>query len=237
MSSASPAEAGGRMAFRPGPWLTACALAGLAVLLALGTWPVQRLHWKAGLSELRRERLAAPPAALPGDVADWRAWDFRRVVADGEFLPEGAQRFGVAAQAGRVGHRLLVPLRRADGAALLVDVGFVPSDAPAAVPVALETPVEGVLRYRGDAGATWLTPDNEPAEGLWYWYDLPGLRAATGLELPPVVLDASPRPAGVDLPNNHLGYAVTWYGLAAALVAFYVALGIRRPDGGEEQGR
>jgi surfeit locus 1 family protein len=152
-------------------------------------------------------------------------------VADGAFLPEGAQRFGVAAEGGRVGHHLLVPLRLADGAALMVDLGFVASDAPAAVPVALETPVAGVLRYEGDDGPNWLTPDNEPAAGLWFWYDLPALRAATGLELLPVVLDASPdAAAGAALPNNHLGYAITWYGLAAALVAFYVGLGLRRRE-------
>ena len=238
MSWASPAEVGrrGGRVFRPGLRLTVCALAALAVLLALGTWQVQRLHWKTGLVETRRAQLAAAPVALPGDAADWRAWDFRRVVADGAFLPEGAQRFGVAAERGRVGHDLLVPLRRPDGSVLLVDVGFVPSDAPAAVPVELRTPVEGVLRYRGDAWQSWLTPDNEPPQGLWFWYDLPALRDATGLELLPVVLDASPQAAaGAELPNNHLAYAITWYGLAAALAGFYVSLGLRR-WGEEEQG-
>ncbi len=237
MSSASRADGAGRRrrVFRPGLGLTLGALVALAVLLALGTWQVQRLQWKTALVEERHERLAAEPVVLPpsGEALDWRAWDFRRVVIpDGQLLPEQAQRFGFKAEGGRPGHDLLVPLRRPDGGTLLVDLGFVPAaaDGPASAEAGLEPPpVTGVLRYRGDdASPGWMTPDNRPAQRVWYWYDMPALRDATGLELLPVVLDASAEPAGVDLPNNHLQYAVTWYGLAAVLVAMYVAVGFAR---------
>ena len=59
------------------------------------------------------------------------------------------------------------------------------------------------------------------------------LAQTVGLELLPVVVeaDATPNPGGlpiggqtrIELPNNHLQYAITWYGLAAALVAVYIA--------------
>ena len=95
------------------------------------------------------------------------------------------------------------------------------------------TLVTGIARYRGADRPGWFTPANEPEKRIWYWYDMAALAQATGLRLLPVVVeaDATPNPGGLpqggqtrtELPNNHLQYAITWYGLAAALVAVYVA--------------
>ena len=84
----------------------------------------------------------------------------------------------------------------------------------------------------------WFTPDNQPDQGLWFSYDLPALERALGVELLPVVLeaDATPNPGGLplggqtrtELPNNHLQYVITWYGLALALLAIYVAFSLER---------
>ena len=229
--------------FRPQLWPTLVAAGGLAVLLALGTWQVERLHWKEALIAERAAQLAAPPEPLPAQSGDWRAWDFRRVTVAGEFRHETEQLYGVAAVAGRVGHDVLTPLVRPDGAAILVDRGWVPADQ--AHPAArrqgqLEGRVEitGIARYRGEGRPGWFTPDNQPEQGLWYSYDLPALEAAVGMELLPVVVeaDATANPGGLPqggrtnlvLPNNHLQYAITWYGLAAALLAIYVAVSLER---------
>jgi surfeit locus 1 family protein len=233
----------GALHFRPRLWPTLAALGALAVLLALGTWQVERLRWKEALIAEREAQLAAPPAPLPPGAEDWRAWDFRRVTVAGEFAHDREQLFGVAAIDGRVGHQVLTPLVRADGPAILVDRGWVPADQ--AHPAArregqLEGRVEitGIARYRGSDRAGWFTPDNQPEQRLWYSYDLPALEAALGLELLPVVVeaDATPNPGGLPLggrtrlvlPNNHLQYAITWYGLAAGLLAIYLAFSLER---------
>jgi surfeit locus 1 family protein len=239
------AEAAAR-SFRPRLWPTVAMLAGLAVLLALGTWQVQRLHWKAALIAEREAQLTAPAEPLPTGAEDWREWDFRRVSVAGEFRHDLEQLFGAYGVAGQVGHHVLTPLIRPDGTAVLVDRGWVPADRahPAArregqVPGEVE--VMGIARYRGDDAAGWFTPDNRPEAGLWYSYDLPALERALGLDLLPVVVDAdaTPNPGGlpiggrtrVELPNNHLQYAVTWYGLAAALIAIYLAFSLERREG------
>jgi surfeit locus 1 family protein len=213
-------------------------LAALAVLLGLGTWQIQRLHWKEGLIAERAAQLAAPPAPLLATAADWRGWDFRKVSARGTFRHDLEQRFGAFTLDDQFGQHVLTPLVRADGPAILVDRGFVPADRAAVETrregeVAGAVEVAGIARYRGADRPGWFTPANEPAERIWYWYDLPALTQATGLELLPVVVeaDATPNPGGLpvggqtrtELPNNHLQYALTWYGLAAALVAVYIA--------------
>lgn len=233
----------GALHFRPRLWPTLAALGALALLLGLGTWQVQRLHWKEALIAARAAQLAAPPEALPAQSADWRAWDFRRVEVRGTFEHEAEQLFGASAIDGQLGHHVLTPLVRPDGAAVLVDRGWVPADR--AHPAARregqlegQVSVTGIARYRGAERPNWLIPDNQPEQRLWFSYDLPALEQATGLELLPVVVeaDATPNPGGlplggqtlVELPNNHLQYAITWYGLAAALVGVYLAFSCER---------
>jgi surfeit locus 1 family protein len=218
-------------------------LLALITLVALGTWQLERLAWKRDLIATRAAQLAAPAEALPDAAEDWRAWDFRLAIVQGEFRHDLEQLFGVAAIDGRVGHHVLTPLVRPDGMAVLIDRGWVPADQahPAARRAGqLEGPVRiaGIARYRGDDRPGWFTPDNRPEQGLWYWYDLGALERAFGLQLLPVVVeaDATPNPGGLpiggrtrsELPNNHLQYAITWYGLAAGLLVIWVSFGLAR---------
>jgi surfeit locus 1 family protein len=233
--------------FAPGLWPTAATLLGLIVLVGLGTWQLDRLAWKRDLIALREAQLAAPAEPLPGSAEDWRSWDFRPVVVHGEFRHDLEQLFGVAAIDGRLGHHVLTPLVRQDGAALLVDRGWVPADRahPAARREGQITglvQVTGIARYRGGDRPGWFRPDNQPEQSLWYWYDLPALEAALGLGLVPVVIeaDATSNPGGLpiggqtrtELPNSHLQYAITWYGLAAGLFVIWISFGLAR---GREQ--
>jgi surfeit locus 1 family protein len=224
-------------------WPTVLTLLGLAVLVGLGTWQVERLEWKRALIGERQAQLAAPAAPLPAIAGEWQAWDFRQVVTHGVFRHDLEQLFGVAAIDGQLGHHVLTPLVREGGAAVLVDRGWVPADRahPAARrdgQLAGPLRVSGIARYRGDDRPGPFTPDNQPDQGLWYWYDLPALQNALGIELLPVVIeaDATPNPGGlpsggqtrIELPNNHLQYAITWYGLAAGLLGVWIGFGLAR---------
>lgn len=238
-------SSGGGWRFRPRLWPTLATLAALAVLLTLGTWQVQRLEWKEALIAEREAGLSLPPAPLPTDAEDWRQWEFRRVSLEGVFRHDLEQRFGLSAHRGRPGHHLLTPLVRPDGAAVLVDRGWIPTDRKHPVSRLEARPegtveISGIARYRGGETPSWLRPDNEPERGVWYWYDLPALEQTTGLELLPLVVEAAPGPAPDELPiamptqallpNNHLQYAVTWYGLALTLVGVYVAFSFERRE-------
>jgi surfeit locus 1 family protein len=229
--------------FAPGLWATVLTLLGVAVLLGLGTWQLERLAWKRDLIALREAQLAALPAPLPAGAEDWRSWDFRRAVVEGAFRHDLEQLFGVAALDGQVGHHVLTPLVRPDGVAVLVERGWVPAArahpaARRAQHTAGPVQITGIARFRGDDRPGWFTPHNRPDQGLWYWYDLPALEGALGLELLPVVIeaDAAPDPGGLpiggrtlaELPNNHLQYALTWYGLAAGLLVVWISFGLAR---------
>jgi surfeit locus 1 family protein len=228
-------------------WPTIWSAFALLLLLALGTWQVQRLHWKEGLIAERNVALAAAPVPLPKTIDAARALEFHPVRADGEFLNNRELDLNAQSFAGDQGFRIITPFRLSDGTIVFIDRGFVPTDrrAPAtraAGEIAGPTAVTGLLRLPEPPG--WFTPANEPAKNSWFSMDLPAMAQATGIGAAgassalPFYIDAdkTPVPGGwprggqtiTDLPNNHLQYAITWYALAVALVAIYIRFAIRR---------
>ena len=228
---------------RPGPFATVVTLAAFCLLVGLGVWQVQRLKWKTDL--LRRiEALKISPAE-PLEVVLRRVPDggdisYVRVQLACPALEQTPTLRVYSLQDGETGYRLVTACALPGGpyGSVLVDRGFLPTDQAAAPGrAALAAPVIGVLRKPD--GKTIVSPPNQPAKNLWYWRDLPAMAAALRAERPaPVFLMLeSPAPAGpwpkpapvpVDIPNSHLGYAITWFGLAAALAGVYLALLFRK---------
>jgi surfeit locus 1 family protein len=217
------------------------AILGLAVfacLLGLGTWQVQRLHWKESLLQEITDRHALPPVSLEDiltRVAKGEAVDYRPVTVTGTF-DHAKERYFLATLNGDPGYHVYTPMTLPDGRILFVNRGFVPMEKadPATRqsgnPQATVT-IMGLARDRLAAKPSSLVPDNDLAKNIFFWKDLDAMAKSTGYD-PSLVLplfvdaDATPNPGGFpvgavtifDLPNNHLQYAVTWYGLAAALV-------------------
>lgn len=209
----------------------------LLTLLGLGTWQLERRGWKAELIGRIEERAAAVPVPLPARIDDAEAWDFRRVTLGGTFRHDRAMPVIARPREGRAGYELVTPLERPDGAPVLVNRGFVPMDGLAAV-TRPEGPVTltGVVRVPRPAGL--FQPDNRPGAATWMRVDVAAMVAAAGLtEALPVVVELPPSagsPGGVvsrvDLPNDHLQYAITWYSLAGVLTVIFLLSQRRRPQ-------
>lgn len=233
------------VAVRPGgfPWLVVVfGLAALAILIGLGSWQVQRLHWKQALIATIEARRNAAPVQLGEAEHRYRSSgdvDYTPVTATGTFRHAGERHF-LATWKGRSGFFVYAPLELADGRFVLVNRGFVPYDLKDASKrpqgqVEGEVTVTGLARNPLAEKPSTLVPDNDPAKNIFYWKDRDAMAASAGLpagaDIVPLFIDAdaSPNPGGwpaggvtlVDLPNKHLEYAVTWYGLAAALVGVF----------------
>ncbi len=213
-------------------WPRLVALAGIAVLIGLGTWQMQRREWKSALiAEIDQRRAAAPLESLPATVES--TLEFRQVALAGRFLHDKEMRLISRSRGGAVGLELVTPLALADGATVLVNRGWVPDDLadPAKRPGTL---VPGTVQVRGAVRLGerlgWATPENRPAEGLWFSADPAAMVSASGISAPPyiVVVEGAglelprPRQPGALPKNDHLQYALTWYALAAALGAVAV---------------
>jgi surfeit locus 1 family protein len=228
--------------FRPLPALTAfCALL-FASLVALGLWQLDRLQWKLGLIEEVQHNLATPPISLDAVLALGPKAQYRRVALDGRFdNAKEAYVFGTDNTGAPVYH-VILPFETRDYRTLLVDRGIVPKERlnPAtrsAGQVEGETRVVGVWRVPDPLG--WFTPAPDRAHRIWYAHDLAGIAKADGITLAaPVIVeaDATPNPGGwprggqtrVTFRNEHLQYAITWFGLAAVLLGVYIAFHISR---------
>lgn len=181
-------------------------LFGVAVLIAMGAWQMDRRAWKRDLIQTLESRLAAEPVPLPAVIDDPAAWAHRRVMLSGRFVMGSDVLLTARPKQGRAGYELAVLMERAEGGPVLVNRGFVPLDwrDPAARPPSPEGvhTVIGVVRLSG-ADRT-LTVDVQTLDGA----------APQGFP--------EPVPPRVDLPDNHLQYALTWWALAAALATIYM---------------
>ncbi|MCX7305152.1 MAG: SURF1 family protein [Hyphomicrobiales bacterium] len=234
------------------PWLVVLlGVAAFAILIGLGTWQVQRLGWKEGLLAEIEARTHSAPRPLAEIEALYNSTgdvDYMPVAVRGTFHHAGERHF-LATWQGESGFFVYTPLELADRRIVLVNRGFVPYDLKDASrrsqgQVEGEVAVAGLARNPLAAKPSWLVPDNDLAKNVFYWKDRDAMAGSAGLaataEIVPFFIDAdaTPNPGGlpvggvtlVDLPNNHLQYAVTWYGLAAALAGVLaVALWRRRP--------
>jgi surfeit locus 1 family protein len=238
--------------FRPTFWATLFTVPALAVLVALGIWQLQRLAWKDALIAERQARSAAPAMTLPAEIDDPEALAFTRVRVRGSFLHEAEMYLVARPLAGRPGLHVVTPLVLEDGRALLVDRGWVPEARKdpatrAEGQLAGVVELEGLLRIGGWTGYSWLKPENQPAENVWYRVEPAAMAEAADLAraVTAVYLDAGPaeNPGGlpkggqtrVHMANDHLGYAITWFALAVALVAVYLIYHLRGPSGRPEE--
>ena len=213
--------------------LTACALPAMAILIGLGVWQVERLDWKENLIAERAARFAASPvraeAAASGDEG-------RRVILRGRYLHDREMPILNRTLRGVAGRGLLTPMRLEAGGGILVDRGWAPLDrTPVSRPKGLVETV-GVLR-RGGRPNRWV-PDNDSDSGQWFYVDVARMAAHAGFaderSLYAVLLpddgDGYPvaAPALGDIPNKHLEYALTWFGLALVLAVVYAVYHLRR---------
>jgi surfeit locus 1 family protein len=233
----------------------------LPVLAGLGMWQLDRLRWKEGLLAAIAERASAP--AVPIDKAlavaagqipgGWNELEYKHVSLRGRYLNDKElYLYSPHPQLGAGVHVYTPFVLSTPPATLIVNRGFVPDSLkdPASRSegqIQGETEVIGLIRLPGQHGR--FVPDNEPKSNIWFWRDFDGMIDAAfpagsrPTEVIPLFVDAEGAAPGgwpkggvteLKLPNRHLEYALTWFGLAAALLAvyaIYLAGRLRRSDG------
>jgi surfeit locus 1 family protein len=227
---------------------TVFALVGVAILVGLGVWQLDRKTWKENLIAAMTARLSHAPADLP-PRDEWarlerQREEFSRVGFPAEFLPGQQALVYSAGSAFRPdvkgpGYWVFAPARLAGGSLVIVDRGFVPldrKDAAAKTPAG-SVDIVGIVRWPETRGM--FTPADDLKENVWYLRDIKAMAAAHHWQnvAPFYVEMESPVPPGglpkpgrlvVNLPDNHLQYAITWFGLAFGLTCVYVLLIVRR---------
>jgi surfeit locus 1 family protein len=224
---------------------TVFAVVGIIILIGLGIWQLDRKTWKENLIANVTQRFARTPQDLP-PRASWPQLaqdgnEYARVAFPAEFL-EGQEALVYTAgspfrpDVKGPGYWVFAPAQLAGGSIVVINRGFVPLERRDPATRAEGTPhgiveIVGIMRWPETRGL--FTPADEPANSVWYLRDPKAIAAAKKwLTVAPFYIDQeSPVPPGglplpakldVQLADNHLQYAITWFGLALALAGVYV---------------
>jgi surfeit locus 1 family protein len=242
-------------------WLTVLSLTAFVLLIALGVWQVERRAWKLALIDRVEQRVHAAAQPIPSP-ASWPAVtaandEYRHVTVSGRLLHDRETLVQAVTEEGP-GYWVLTPLQRGDGAMVLINRGFVPSERRDASTRRDGNPdgqveITGLLRVTEPKGG--FLRNNVPQHNRWYSRDVAAIAAARGLhDVAPFFIDADagPQTGGgpiggltvVRFPNNHLIYALTWFALAFMLAGkLFVTFGgglfrrrrfVHEPAGGSD---
>ena len=229
--------------------LTILAFGALSVLIILGSWQVKRLIWKEALIANVENKIKAAPAPfesiesqITGNTKkDRQELEYQPVTVRGTF-DHSKEMFYFATLDGDTGFHVYTPMtQNGSGKTVLINRGFVPSEQklgstrPNSQPVG-EVEVTGLVRFPDQDKPNRFLPDNDLAANIFFWRSMDEMTTMAGLDAQntaPIFvyenkLENNRLPIGgvtiINFPNNHLGYAVTWYGLALTLIGVYMAL-------------
>lgn len=194
---------------------------GTLILLSLGFWQLQRLEWKeARLAEIDARIYGAPqPLPAPGTAREDRD-EYTPVTASGRFTGEELTVLTSVRLHG-AGYRLIAVFET-DGRRIMVDRGFISEEQKNTDRAPQEARISGNLHWPQESDS--FTPAPDLARGIWFARDVEKMAEALDTEPLLVTLRSSDEttpvaaPLPVDssaVPNNHLGYAITWFSLAA----------------------
>jgi surfeit locus 1 family protein len=211
---------------------------GVAVLVSLGVWQVQRLAWKEAVLARIDARIFAAPVAIPESPTE-AADEYLPVRVAGE-LQQAEIRVLVSVEDLGAGYRVITPLVTESGRRVLVDRGYIPLEAEADLRPAVRIEVVGNLLWPDEVDG-W-TPEPDATRSIWFARDLPAMAEALATEPVLIVAREVDDPSGavtplpIDtaaIPNDHLNYAITWFLLAlvwAAMSGYLILRTLRRKE-------
>ena len=228
--------------FRPLLWPTVATAIALAILVGLGLWQLERLQWKLNLIATINHRMVEEPMDVPAQsewaTLDLKQLEYHRLKLEGHFLNDSELYYFAQDDEGTAGIDVVTPFVLANGAGtILVDRGFVPRDyidIAARASGQIEGPTSLIAVARAPQARGIFSAPDDVKGNLWFTRDPVAMALGLGLaNVAPfyVEADATPNVGGlpiggrtqVNIRNVHFEYALTWFGLAAVLLAVYLA--------------
>jgi surfeit locus 1 family protein len=226
---------------RPLLWPTLISLPIFVFALGLAVWQMERREWKRDILD----RIAVNQAAAPMSLDELLKGDplrreYGRATLSGTFLNDREFHLAARSRGNDVGIQVVTPVRTDDGKIVLYDRGWVPS-AKKEPATRSDGQIAGRVELIGIVRRTQIqrqfAPDNVPDKNVWFHVDVPLMRKMAGGAPDPTLdaffleADAKPNPGGLpiggqtrlDIPNDHLQYAITWFGIALAMAGVYLA--------------
>ena len=194
---------------------------------ALGTWQLYRLQWKTALISEITFGLDSTPVKYSNTIKK----NYQRVVSEGKFNFEDQIYLYSLNESGKPGYDVITPYKTLKNENVLVNRGWINKNLKGNLEINLkenEVKITGLLReiYK----ANIFKPSNDLKNNIWFTLDANDLKELTGkqfsnymifLEKPKNKVPV-PKKISIDVPNNHLKYAITWYSIAISILFYYL---------------
>jgi len=199
----------------------------ITLFCALGTWQLYRLQWKTALISEITFGLDSTPVKYSNTIKK----NYQRVVSEGKFNFEDQIYLYSLNESGKPGYDVITPYKTLKNENVLVNRGWINKNLKGNLEINLkenEVKITGLLReiYK----ANIFKPKNDLKNNIWFTLDANDLKELTGkqfsnymifLEKPKNNVPA-PKKVSIDVPNNHLKYAITWYSIAISILFYYL---------------
>ncbi len=200
----------------------------VTIFCALGTWQLYRLQWKLELISEINFGLKSSPIAYSSSIKK----NYQRVKANGKFNFDKQIYLYSLNDKGKPGYDVVTPFETNKNENVLINRGWINKELKGNPSINLEINTDqkivGLLREIYEPNI--FKPDNDIKNNVWFSININDLKEATGDQFNEFVIFLEnnevktplPKKITVDVPNNHLKYAITWYAISVSIIFYYL---------------
>ena len=198
----------------------------ITLFCALGTWQLVRLQWKNNLINEISLGLESPAINYSNKIQT----NYQRVSLDGEYNFEKQIYLYSLNEKGKPGYDVITPFTTLDSEDLLINRGWIETvqKNESRINKIIDKKIQGLLLKNPKKNI--FKPDNEINKNIWFSINLEDVKKFTGKTFNEYILyledenisTPKPKQITIDLPNNHLKYALTWYSISISIFAYFL---------------
>ncbi len=197
----------------------------IVLFCSLGTWQIYRLQWKQNLINQIDQGLKSDPIQYSKNLDG----NYQRVKLNGEYIFNSQIYLYSLNENGKPGYDVITPFETANKENILVNRGWIKKEMKDKLPsITSSNDITGMLRKANRKNL--FTPDNDLKKNIWFYVDLKDIENITGKKFNEFIVYLEdknidipkPKKISIDLPNNHLKYAITWYSISISILFYYL---------------
>ena len=197
----------------------------ITLFCSLGTWQLYRLQWKQDLIYQINQGLKSTPIQYNQNIKK----NYQRVILTGQYNFENQLYLYSLNSKGQPGFDVITPFETTNKENILVNRGWIEKKLKDESKInSISNNITGMLRQANRKNI--FTPENNINENIWFSVDFNDVQEATGKKFNKFIvyledkniITPKPKKITVDLPNNHLKYAITWYSISISILFYYL---------------
>ena len=197
----------------------------ITLFCSLGTWQLYRLQWKQDLISQIAAGLKSSPVIYSSKIFK----NYQRVKLVGKFNFKDQIYLYSLNEKGKPGYDVITPFITSNEENVLVNRGWITKEQKYKLPtISSDTSITGMLRTSNKKNL--FTPENDIKRNIWFYLNLNEIEKITGIKFSNYIVYLEdknidvpkPKKITIDLPNNHLKYAITWYSISISILFYYL---------------